>query len=117
MKKILLLGSGVLLACSLIAQTSSDKEDKKNNKSVNVQNQPSSQINDAENTLLWELTGKGLEKPSYIFGTMHILCASDARLSDSLKGIIRATDLIYFEIDMDNIMEMLGALKYLKMNG
>jgi hypothetical protein len=24
---------------------------------------------------------KGITKPSYLFGTMHILCASDARLT------------------------------------
>ena len=39
-------------------------------------------------SLFWEITGNGLSRPSYLFGTMHILCASDASLSDSLKAAI-----------------------------
>jgi hypothetical protein len=27
------------------------------------------------NTLLWQISGNGLKQPSYLFGTMHILCA------------------------------------------
>lgn len=27
-----------------------------------------------ESTLLWKVSGNGLESPSYLFGTMHILC-------------------------------------------
>lgn len=69
-----------------------------------------------ENTLLWEISGKGLQKPSYLFGTMHILCAEDAVLSESMKDIIKKCDQIYFELDMDNQMEMLGAIQYLRMN-
>ncbi len=69
------------------------------------------------NTLLWEISGNGLTKPSYLFGTMHLLCADDAVLSDNMKNVIRESDRIYFEIDMDNMMEMMGALKYLKMSG
>jgi uncharacterized protein len=68
------------------------------------------------NTLLWEISGNGLKKPSYLFGTMHILCADDARLSENLKAIIKKTDLIYFELDMDDMQEMMGALQYLRMN-
>ncbi len=69
-----------------------------------------------ENTLLWKITGNGLKKPSYLFGTMHILCADDAVLSSNLKKAIRDCDEIYFEIDMDNTQEMAGAIKYLRMN-
>ena len=68
------------------------------------------------NTLLWEITGKGLKTPSYLFGTMHILCSEDANLSDNLKNIIRDCGQIYFEIDMDNMKELMGAMKYLRMN-
>lgn len=68
------------------------------------------------NTLLWEISGNGLEKPSYLFGTMHILCAEDAQLSDRMREIIKNADVIYFELDMDNMQEMMGALQYLRMN-
>jgi uncharacterized protein len=69
------------------------------------------------NTLLYEISGNGLKKPSYLFGTMHILCEDDAVLSSNLKQIVRGVDKVYFELDMDNLQEMLGAMKYLQMNG
>ena len=68
------------------------------------------------NTLLWEISGKGLKKPSYLFGTMHILCADDAHLSENLREIIKNSEQIYFELDMDDMQEMMGALQYLRMN-
>lgn len=68
-------------------------------------------------TLLWEISGRGLKQPSYLFGTMHILCAADARLSANLRNIIKNSKEIYFEIDMDNMAELMGAMKYLRMNG
>ena len=68
-----------------------------------------------EHTLLWKITGKGLPQPSYLFGTMHILCADDARLSDSLKTVIKNCDEIYFEIKIDDIMGMLKSLQSLQM--
>jgi len=67
-------------------------------------------------TLLWKITGKDLKQPSYLFGTMHILCSEDARLSSNLKKIIKDCKEIYFEIDMDNMAELMGAMKYLRMN-
>lgn len=71
---------------------------------------------DMPNTLLWEISGNGLKHPSYLFGTMHILCADDAHLSENLQNVIRDVDKIYFELDMDDMQEMMGALQYLRMN-
>lgn len=67
-------------------------------------------------TLLWEITGNGLREPSYLFGTMHILCLEDAKLSEGLKKIIKESNKIFFEIDMDDREQMMGALKYVRMN-
>jgi uncharacterized protein YbaP (TraB family) len=67
-------------------------------------------------TVLWEISGNGLEQPSYLFGTMHILCAEDAQLSDSLLYAIGASSQVYFEIDMDNMAEMMGIFRYIRMN-
>ncbi len=63
--------------------------------------------NKDENTLLWKLTGKGIQ-PSYLFGTMHLLCAEDVVLSKNLLSIMQQVDKIYFELDMDNISELMG---------
>jgi uncharacterized protein len=67
-------------------------------------------------TLLWKISGNHLDKPSYLFGTMHVLCTADARLSDSLKYVIHSTDEIYFEINLDDMDGILQSLKYLRMN-
>ena len=72
---------------------------------------------DKENTLLWKISGNGLEKPSYLFGTIHMICADDARLSANMKKAISNCDEVYFEVDMDNMFEMIGAMKKMKMMG
>lgn len=69
------------------------------------------------NTLLWKVSGKNLSKPTYIFGTMHMICANDIELSDSLKKAIRNSDKVYLELDMDNIWEMFGAMMHMNMKG
>ncbi len=67
-------------------------------------------------TLLWRISGKTLERPSYLFGTMHILCTNDATLSDSLKAVIAACDEVRFEIDLSDAAGMLNSIKYMQMN-
>ena len=68
-----------------------------------------------EKSLLWEISGNGLTKPSYLYGTIHMICKDDASLGDSLIAAIQRSDRVYFEVDMDNLMEMLSALKDFKM--
>lgn len=67
-------------------------------------------------TLLWRITGKNISRPSYLFGTMHVLCAKDAALSDSLKAAIAACDELYFEINLSDMAGMLNSMKYMRMN-
>ena len=59
-------------------------------------------------SLLWEITGNDLAKPVYIYGTMHLLCKDDAALSSNLKKIVALADEIYFEIDMDDLGQLLS---------
>ncbi len=75
------------------------------------------QKNNSDNTLLWKISGNGLKKPSYLFGTIHMLCKDDAVLSDSLKSIIKNVKDVYFEVDLDNMFEMLGVMGKMKMKG
>lgn len=76
-----------------------------------------SDINPDNNTLLWKISGNGLERPSYLFGTIHLLCADDAVLSDNMKRVIRETDEVYLEVDMDNLVDIMGAVSKMKMKG
>ncbi len=76
-----------------------------------------SQDKKENNTLLWKISGNGLEKPSYLFGTIHMLCSDDALLSKNMKKVISECDEVYFEVDMDNFFEMMGAMGKMKMIG
>lgn len=78
-------------------------------------NSQSGKLKPLEKSLLWEISGNGLAKPSYLYGTIHMICKDDAALGDSLVAAIERTDRVYFEVDMDNLMEMLTALKDFKM--
>jgi uncharacterized protein YbaP (TraB family) len=69
------------------------------------------------NTLLWRISGKDLSQPSYLFGTIHMICASDIELSDSLRTAIRNANEVYLELDMDNVIELMGVMSKMKMNG
>jgi len=69
------------------------------------------------NTLLWKISGKNLSKPSYIFGTMHMICANDIELSDSLKNAIKSSDKVYLELDMDDMWQMMSAMMHMNMKG
>lgn len=67
------------------------------------------------NTLLWQVSGKGLAKPSYLFGTFHLLCKDDIHFSDQLKKAMKASDKIYMEMDMDDPSIMLSGMMYMNM--
>lgn len=60
-------------------------------------------------SLLWEISGKGLKAPSYLFGTFHMMCRTDFEFSDILKSKLVNAEQFYGEIameDMGNQMEM-----------
>lgn len=69
----------------------------------------------AENSLLWEISGRGLAKPSYLFGTIHLICPTDFSLSDSLKSTISRTQQVALEMDMDDPGMMAGMMKTMNM--
>ncbi|HEX8427293.1 TraB/GumN family protein [Hymenobacter sp.] len=56
----------------------------------------------ATNTLLWEISGKGLTQPSYLYGTIHLVCPADMQMSDQLKQAFGKTQQVVMELDMDS---------------
>ena len=59
----------------------------------------------ADNALLFEISGNGLKKPSYIFGTFHILCPTDVMPMEKFTPFIDKSDQLIMEIDMDDPIE------------
>ena len=48
-----------------------------------------------KNSLLWMISGKDLSRPSYVFGTFHMMCKSDFTITDPLKEKLSATEQFY----------------------
>lgn len=55
-----------------------------------------------ENSLLWEISGNGLKTPSYLFGTIHMICKEDYFMADVVKQKFNASTKIFLELDMDD---------------
>jgi uncharacterized protein YbaP (TraB family) len=55
-----------------------------------------------KSSLLWKISGNGLTEPSYIYGTIHIICPQDYHMRDAIKTAFAQTKQVYLEIDFDN---------------
>jgi len=53
-------------------------------------------------SLFWEISGNGLKKPSYLFGTMHVSNKMAFHLSDSFYNAIQNTDMVALELNPEN---------------
>jgi uncharacterized protein YbaP (TraB family) len=93
---LLLLGIGLLQGCK-------------------AQREPVLLTNPDNNTLLWEISGKHMAKPSYLFGSFHIMCKEDIHFSNTLKKAIDRSEEMYFEMDLDDPSNTLGALFFMNM--
>lgn len=56
----------------------------------------------AENTLLWEISGKGLQKKSYLFGTYHLIGKNFVDTMKVLNEKLKMSDAVVGEIIMDD---------------
>jgi uncharacterized protein YbaP (TraB family) len=52
-------------------------------------------------SLLWRISGNGLERPSYLFGTVHILDSAYYFLDDTTIEQLKRSDKVVFENDLD----------------
>jgi uncharacterized protein len=55
-----------------------------------------------ENALLWEISGKGLQKSSYLYGTIHVICPDDLNISTNTKTAFNKTEQLYLELDLED---------------
>ncbi len=57
-------------------------------------------------SLLYKISGKDIQKPSYIFGTIHVICPNDMFSQENLGKYFDETEQLILEIDMDDAAEM-----------
>jgi uncharacterized protein YbaP (TraB family) len=69
-----------------------------------------------ENSVLWEVSGKGLEKPSYLFGTVHMICEKDFVMKPKVLDAFSKTSKLALEVNMGdqneiNLMQQIAVSK------
>ena len=68
-----------------------------------------------EKTLLWQITGPGIKAPSYLYGTIHLMCQDDIVVSTELRAKFYSTKQLYLELDMDDPSVMSKTMSQMKM--
>lgn len=66
-----------------------------------------------EKSLLWQVEGKELQKPSYIFGTIHLISADNYFLNDETRWAFQKAESVAFEIDLEEMMDFSNLLPVL----
>ncbi len=54
-------------------------------------------------SMLWRISGKGMNKPSYLFGTFHLRLKTLFNFPDSLYTAIEHTDVFALEFNFDSV--------------
>ncbi|ASZ11718.1 TraB/GumN family protein [Chitinophaga pendula] len=57
-------------------------------------------------SLLWEISGKGLAKPSYLYGTIHMLCPEDFEIKEKTKRAFERSTKLVLEINFSDTAEL-----------
>lgn len=93
MKNLIKLGAAVLLSLNSMTTNAQSKSSEK------------------DNSLLWEVSGKGLSKPSYITGTFHILCSKDFEIKPKVLKALEKSENFVMEINYTDPAEMMSLQK------
>ncbi len=71
----------------------------------------------ANKTLLWQISGPGITKPSYLYGTIHIMCPDDIVVTPALLARFDAAQKLYLELDLSDPKTMTDAAAGMMMKG
>lgn len=65
------------------------------------------------NSVVWEVTGPNINEPSYLVGTMHMMCEKDFVISPKIHQVLENSQQLYLELDFDDPVvknEMMSAM-------
>jgi uncharacterized protein YbaP (TraB family) len=68
-----------------------------------------------KSSLLWEITGNDLKQPSYLFGTIHIICKEDFFFPTIVTEKFTKANQVFLELDMDDPMMILKMMSLLQL--
>ena len=66
-------------------------------------------VKNPNHSLIWQISGNGLTKKSYLFGTIHLICRNDFVWNKHMKKSFNASEKICFEMDLDDRQTMIDA--------
>jgi uncharacterized protein YbaP (TraB family) len=69
----------------------------------------------SEKTLLWQISGKVLTQPSYLYGTIHLTCPNQLEISQAIANKFNVTQQLYLELDFDDPNMMANILQNMSM--
>ena len=78
--------------------------------SVSIAQQPK------EKALLWRITGNGISQPSYLYGTIHLMCPDQIKIDSVLKKSFDATTQLYLEINTSDPQMMTKTMQHIMMD-
>ncbi|WKN43897.1 TraB/GumN family protein [Tunicatimonas pelagia] len=61
--------------------------------------------------LLWQVSGNNLAQPSYLFGTIHLMCPDDIQITQPMKDALKNSEQLVLELDMDEPGMMMNMQK------
>jgi uncharacterized protein YbaP (TraB family) len=67
-----------------------------------------------DNSMLWKIEGNGLEKPSYLFGTIHMLCAPDFEIKEKVSNAFNSTSGLVLEVNTTDPNEIQAMQKMMQ---
>jgi uncharacterized protein len=67
---------------------------------------PPEKIVPTEKSLVWKISGNGLKKPSYLYGTIHMIPKSEFALPRSVDAALDKTKQVAYEIDMKEMTSL-----------
>ncbi len=72
-------------------------------------------VDTLENALLWKISGNGLEKESYLYGTIHMIAKDKFFMTPNTEKAIEEVERMTFEINMEDMNNM-GMMMSMMMN-
>ncbi|MGC5744802.1 TraB/GumN family protein [Chryseobacterium sp. NFX27] len=91
MKNLVKLGFAALLSATFITANAQNKK--------------------AENSTVWEVSGNGLTKPSYIAGTFHVMCSQDFEIKPKVMKALEKSNQFVMEINYTDPAEITAMQK------
>jgi len=68
-----------------------------------------------DKSLLYEVSGKGLPQPSYLYGTFHLVCPADLQVTEATRKALAQAQRLYLELDLDDPTLLASMMKAVAM--